>query len=320
MTEETGFDLRRFRDCLSQFATGVTVVTMRNADRTRLGLTANSFSSVSLDPPLVLWSLNKESASFPAFQESGHYAINVLGADQMDLSNLFASRAEDKFAGVDTREGEFGSPLIEGAVAWFECRNEIMYEGGDHLIFVGHVERFDHAERPALLFVAGRYGVPARHPKAKMKAPAIPEAPDESRRFMDDGLMPLLIRATENVVTPYHAEMEDIGVPVAEARTYARVSQKDGITIEEIVETTTLDAAQVTANAERMESDGLLDVKRDGAMVRLGLTKAGWERHSQLMARQDRYEEEVLAGYGADEIDVLKSVLRTLIYRTRNND
>ena len=301
---------------MGRFVTGVTVVTGRNADGTLLGLTADSFGSVSLDPPLVQWSLDKQSSSLPAFQASNHYAINVLGANQMDISDQFASRAEDKFAGVDYRAGVTGCPLIEDAVAWIECRNEIMSEGGDHLIFIGQVEHFGHTEHPALLLFGGNYGVPARHPKVAMKAPSFPEASEVGRHFMDDALMPLLIRAVENVVYPYRDTMENSGVPVAEARTFARVSQKDGITFEEIVETTTLDTAEVIANAERMERDGLLDLKREGGTVRLGLTEAGWERHSLLMARQDLYEEEVLAGYDAEEINVLKSVLRTLIYRT----
>jgi flavin reductase (DIM6/NTAB) family NADH-FMN oxidoreductase RutF len=140
------------------FATGVTIVTARAADGGVVGLTANSFNSVSLDPPLVLWSLSRAAASLAAFSKGSHYAINVLAADQKALAERFAMRVADRFAGVDFDEGAGGAPLLHGAAATFECFNRSRYEEGDHVIFVGEVERCAHrAGATPLLFHGGRY-------------------------------------------------------------------------------------------------------------------------------------------------------------------
>ena len=147
-----------FRAALGMFATGVTIVTARGADGTLVGLTANSFNSVSLSPPLVLWSLARRAGSMPAFRAGSHYAINILAADQHALAERFASKVGDRFAGVAWREGTAGAPLIEGAAAVFECFNRSRYEEGDHVIFVGEVERCTHrAGAQPLIFHGGRY-------------------------------------------------------------------------------------------------------------------------------------------------------------------
>ena len=152
------FSAREFRDALGMFATGVTIVTARNAQGQPIGLTANSFNSVSLEPPLVLWSLSRAAASMPAFANGSHYAINVLAADQKALAERFASRGIDRFAGVEHRSGISGAPLLEGAAATFECFNRSRYEEGDHVIFVGEVERCQHhGGMSPLLFHGGRF-------------------------------------------------------------------------------------------------------------------------------------------------------------------
>ena len=153
-----GMDSPQFRAALSMFATGVTIVTARSADGGFVGLTANSFNSVSLDPPLVLWSLGRRAGSMPVFARGSHYAINILASDQMALAQRFATRDIDRFAGVPWREGAGGAPVLDGVVAAFECANRSQYEEGDHVIFVGEVERC--SARPGaqpLIFHGGRY-------------------------------------------------------------------------------------------------------------------------------------------------------------------
>ena len=147
-----------FRTALGMFATGVTIVTARDADGQRVGLTANSFASVSLSPPLVLWSLSRRAGTVPAFSSGSHYAINILGADQHALAQRFASREPDRFDGLALREGAGGAPIIEGAVAVFECFNRSRYEEGDHIIFVGEVERCERRVGASpLIFHGGRF-------------------------------------------------------------------------------------------------------------------------------------------------------------------
>jgi flavin reductase (DIM6/NTAB) family NADH-FMN oxidoreductase RutF len=151
-------DSQQFRAALGMFATGVTIVTVRSADGGLVGLTANSFNSVSLDPPLVLWSLAQRAGSMPVFTRGSHYAINILAADQKELAQRFAMRDIDRFAGVAWREGAGGAPVLDGAAAVFECANRSRYEEGDHVIFVGEVERC--TARPGaqpLIFHGGRY-------------------------------------------------------------------------------------------------------------------------------------------------------------------
>lgn len=150
-------DPRAFRNALGQFATGVTVITTLDGDGNNIGMTANSFSSVSLDPMLVLWSIAKNSASFAAFNEARHFAIHVLHAGQRHLSTQFASRCEDRFAGIETQFGRGGIPLLTEYSALFQCDTEARYEGGDHLILVGRVIEFDHRPVAPLIFHAGRY-------------------------------------------------------------------------------------------------------------------------------------------------------------------
>ncbi|WP_428420904.1 flavin reductase family protein [Methylibium sp.] len=152
------FTAAHFRSALGMFATGVTIVTARTAEGQRVGLTANSFNSVSLAPPLVLWSLSRSAGTMPAFARGSHYAINILAADQRELAERFASKTADRFAGVAWREGGSGAPLIEGAAAVFECFNRSQYEEGDHIIFVGEVERCSVSTGATpLIFHGGRY-------------------------------------------------------------------------------------------------------------------------------------------------------------------
>jgi flavin reductase (DIM6/NTAB) family NADH-FMN oxidoreductase RutF len=152
------FSSQEFRTALGMFATGVTIVTARTTEGSVIGLTANSFNSVSLDPPLVLWSLAKAAASLPAFRGGSHYAINVLAADQKALAERFALKGADRWAGVSFIEGMGGAPLLTGAAATFECFNRSRYDEGDHVIFVGEVERCSW--RPGaspLLFHGGQF-------------------------------------------------------------------------------------------------------------------------------------------------------------------
>ncbi|MEP6587184.1 MAG: flavin reductase family protein [Polaromonas sp.] len=152
------FSPKEFRASLAMFATGVTIVTARTPAGDLVGLTANSFNSVSLNPPLVLWSLSQAASSMAALSTGSHYAINILAADQKALAERFASRREDRWLDVPFTEGVCGAPLLTGAAATFECFNRSRYEEGDHVIFVGEVERCGHRAGAApLLFHGGRF-------------------------------------------------------------------------------------------------------------------------------------------------------------------
>ena len=152
-------DQREYRNAVGCFATGVTIVTTLDQDGEKVGITANSFSSLSLDPPLILFCIDAKINSFQAFEASSHFNINVLREDQMDISNIFARSSDDKWEGVEHRYGENGCPTFDGSIAVLECDKHAIYEGGDHLIMVGQVTKMDYDDddcRP-LLYYKGAY-------------------------------------------------------------------------------------------------------------------------------------------------------------------
>lgn len=151
------FDKRDLRNALGSFGTGVTVVTSGNNQSRLVGVTANSFSSVSLDPPIVLWSLGSASPSLDVFDTSGRFVINILSLQQIDLSKRFSSNVPDKFEGVDFSEGLEGLPVISNCVATIECKTIQRSVVGDHVLFLGQVEKYTYETKPTLLFCQGNY-------------------------------------------------------------------------------------------------------------------------------------------------------------------
>ena len=147
----------RFREVLGRFATGVTVVTGVD-DGEPVGLTCQSFTSVSLEPPLVLFVPARTSRAWPRIERAGAFCVNVLGAGQEPLSEIFASRGADKFAGIDWRPGATGSPVLEGGIAWLDCTLHAVHDGGDHLVVLGRVRDLGmRGDAEPLLYVEGRY-------------------------------------------------------------------------------------------------------------------------------------------------------------------
>lgn len=156
----SGLDPRRLRDAFGRFATGVAVVTTLTAEGKREGVTVNSFTSVSLDPALALYSLRNEAPSLPGFRTAPHFAVSVLSADQIALSNHFARPRPDKFAGIEFEDGIGGCPLLKGALASFECAREQVVAAGDHTILIGRILRVDYTDQRPLLYVGGQYSTP----------------------------------------------------------------------------------------------------------------------------------------------------------------
>lgn len=153
----TAIDGKTLRQTLGRFATGVTIVTCLDGAGERVGLTANSFSALSLEPPLVLWSLRQSSPSLPAFRAAPHFAVNVLAQSQVDLSRRFASPTADKFAHGVWSAGRGGAPVLSGAAAVFECAQVQTQEAGDHLLVIGRVLALADLAAPPLLFHGGHY-------------------------------------------------------------------------------------------------------------------------------------------------------------------
>lgn len=157
MSESITSAAKQLRNAFGEFATGVTVITTRGADGGDYGLTANSFTSVSLEPPLLLWCLDNHSDCYDAFDSAGHFAVHVLTEDQLDLSNLFAKKGADKFSGLDLERGPGDIPLIKEFAARFVCQSTRSYTEGDHVIHLGQVLDFSVNNGSPLLFHRGQY-------------------------------------------------------------------------------------------------------------------------------------------------------------------
>jgi len=191
MAQQRDFDPREFRGALGAFPTGVTVITTRDGDGARVGITANSFNSVSLDPPMVLFGLARSARSLSAFNQAEHWAVHILSAGQEALSNRFAKSGVDKFAGVEIEEGIAGLPLLAGCAARMQCRTAFRYEGGDHIIFVGEVLALDRSEATPLVFHAGKYALATR----KSASLSLSQAATGEAGFDENFLGYLLARA-----------------------------------------------------------------------------------------------------------------------------
>jgi flavin reductase (DIM6/NTAB) family NADH-FMN oxidoreductase RutF len=157
-SDTSAIDPRDFRNALGTFATGVTIITAMAADGKPYGLTCNSFASVSLNPPLVLWSLGMFSNGLSTFQNASHFVVNILGESQQELANKFAKSSGEKFAGVEWTPGLGNAPVLADSVANFQCRAANRYYGGDHIIFLGAVEAYAYNRKEPLLFARGGYG------------------------------------------------------------------------------------------------------------------------------------------------------------------
>ncbi|MBW7970046.1 flavin reductase family protein [Bradyrhizobium sp. BR 10289] len=157
-SDSSSIDPRDFRNALGAYGTGVTIITATAADGKPYGITCNSFASVSLNPPLVLWSLGIYSSSLTVFQNASHFTVHVLGTSQQALANRFAKSSEDKFAGVGWTPGLGNAPVLAQSVANFQCRSVNRYYGGDHVIFLGAVEAYAYNTGEPLLFARGTYG------------------------------------------------------------------------------------------------------------------------------------------------------------------
>lgn len=307
MSQSDQFDVRDFRRALSQFPTGVTVITTLDGEKRPVGVTASSFNSVSIDPPLVLWSIDKGSNSLETYRTAEHFAVNVLSTEQVALSNRFASRGEDKFQGVEYSDGVGGSPLFPEYAAQFECKTWAVYEGGDHLILVGEVLEYRYADvNQPLVFARGSYAVSSVHPEM-----ARTNDSEASSEFVS-GYLLYLLRENYNRHSQalYKSLKEECGVSPEEWRVLAVLSGQ--------VSVSTSDLAGLVMQPE----DALLEQlswmsERQQMLVlngdRVSLTESGKAAAQRLLEIAKMHEQEVLSSFSDTQVEQLKSVLRSTL-------
>lgn len=302
-------DLAAYRRCLSQFATGVTVVTARTTEGQLVAMTANSFSSVSLDPPLVSWSVKRTSQSFAAFETAPSFAINILASDQIELSRHFGKSGDDKFDGVEWSPGIDGVPLLTGAAAAIECRCAQHHDGGDHLIMLGSVQRFSLCEREVLLFVQGRYGVARDHPARAARIPHL--AADQGNAGPINELMPgLLYRAYGALSTDIEKVQRAEGFTHAEGRILGAIATYPGRTLESLLPELYLATSVAEDGVVKLAAEDLVNIDAGDAMA---LTEEGQRRLKKLIDATIEQEAEKLEGITPQELDTTRRVLRHLI-------
>ena len=305
-------DARAFRNALGQFATGVTIVTACGDSGEHVGATVSSFNSVSLDPPLVLWSLDKGAYSRAAFESSTHFAVHILMLEQAELARRFAQRGSDKFACVDCVPGLGGVPLIGECAACFECETRHRYDGGDHVIFVGEVKRFKHVAGAPLVFHGGVFA------EARLLAGRpIDAAVDEvTGRFGPDFLCYLLARAHFQTYRPLAAEFERAGITETEYFVLSMLCIRDGLTCTNLA--SLLDHtghAPTLQDLAAMAARKLVTVAagEDGP---IHITDTGRRTYVVVLSTDGRIATKALAGFNPREIAEFAGYLKRVVHNT----
>jgi len=307
---ETVFETKDFRRALSQFPTGVTVITTVDKSGNPIGVTASSFNSVSIDPALVLWSIDKGANSLAAFESAEHFVVNVLGRDQVNTSNNFASRGEDKFKDADYHAGVGGCPVLNDYAAQFECNTWATYEGGDHLILVGEVVQYRYRDgTEPLVFSRGSYAVSNQHPNIVSSKAAT--KPDTGSDFVSDYLLYLLREAYQSFGSNLYPKLQqECGVTAEEWRILACMINRPVIEIGELTGIVMQPEVGLRQTADWLIGKGHLEYQ-DTDTLRITEEGAAVARKMQQIAIAE--EVDLLALLSKESSQEIKSSLRIII-------
>lgn len=298
------FDAKDFRRALGKFPTGVTVMTTRDAEGAPVGMTASSFNTLSIEPALVLWSIDKSAWSLEAFTRGQAFAINILRNDQIEISNRFARRGEDKFAGIRTRDDQHGSPLLHGTAAWFSCKTWNVYEGGDHFIVVGEVTDYSYEENvSSLVFHNGRYAIPETHPAVQAPTDSM-----EARGFLGDYLLFQLRQTLNAYASDFYPRLSHFGVTAEEWRVLTLLADGEAMEQEQISRFVSQPLKELADTGEWLKEKGLLEIEAS----RFRLTGKGQQLARQLLDKAIEHEQKVMSHLSSEQQKALKESLRLL--------
>jgi 3-hydroxy-9,10-secoandrosta-1,3,5(10)-triene-9,17-dione monooxygenase reductase component len=305
------FDPQRFRQALGAFTTGVTIITTVDANGADVGMTANSFNSLSLTPPMVLWSLGRTSTNIDVFLQAKHFVVHILATDQDALAARFSQKGIDRFAGLKLGRGPDGIPLLEGAAARFDCRTAFQYEGGDHVIFVGEVLAFEHWEREPLVFKRGRFALAVG---SKTAPPAAVEL-QQPGAFSQDFLVYLLGRAYHQLYARIKPELTRRQLEDAEYFALSLLGVRDGLTAAELDAMVAYTGTRISSQvAQRLERLGLVSASQPGD--RLHLTEGGRRAVIELLAVAEAAGADGEKALDPSESRVLRQLLTSVIEST----
>lgn len=303
MSSATPFDPRQFRRALGNFACGVTIVTAIDADGNKVGVTANSFNSVSLDPPLILWSLDKRSSAWETFQAAQHFTVNILASDQIELSNGFARPADDKYAGISFRQGFGGAPVFDGCSGNFQCSLFEHIDAGDHWILIGKVEVFEDFGRAPLLYHQGGYAMVIPHPQGAKpnQDPAAP-APYLLDTRLGENVFYLMIQAVNASHPRFVQEQQKLGLHNIESRLLMVLESAPDADLQTAI---SMPPTEVEDAMTRLQAKGYLDGQQ--------VTAAGHAKLEALWNVVQSAQDELLDGLSEGEINVFKKALKHIL-------
>ncbi len=313
------FTSRDLRNALGEFTTGVTIITCQDESKQPIGVTANSFSALSLEPPLVLWSLAKKSASLKAFSTHGYFAVNILNQSQQDLAFKFSRPSEDRFAQVDYTLGSHKLPLFKGALAKFVCKTSQVIEQGDHILFIGEVLELipnDSASRATepLIFSRGKFAEISPEGVAPAAHADIDETHDTS--FYKDYLPYLLARSANDSAGHFHSRLKDYGLNMLSWRVLASLSDGQAWTVNDLCKVSVAKQPTVSKLLDRLEAQRW--IKRasgedDARKVMVTLTRTGLSKIAPVIKAAQGYGETLSGRLTATELTRLKTTLRKLM-------
>lgn len=306
----TAFDSRAFRRALGNFATGVTVVTAADAQGNLVGVTANSFNSVSLDPPLILWSLDKRSSSLAVFEAASHFAVNILAADQIDLSNNFAKPKEDRFAGICYQAGEGGAPVLADCSACFQCETHQILDGGDHWIMLGKVVAFDDCGRSPLLYHQGAYSMVLPHTRMTRREEGQPPSSHFQGR-LSHNLYYLMTQALRAYQGSYQPRQLSSGLRTSEARMLMVLENDAGLNLADLQREVAMPAREIDEAVANLKRKGLVCDSEAAGHVRL--TIAGIDQTEGLWSIAREQQDKVFGEFSEEQIATFKTVLQAVI-------
>ena len=302
----------QFRRALGNFATGVTIMTAQNAAGEKVGVTANSFNSVSLDPPLILWSIDKRSSSFSVFEQATHFAVNVLSGSQIELSNKFARKNTDKFEGTQFHLGAGLAPVLENCSAVFECERHQIIEGGDHWIIVGKVVNFSDEGRSPLLYHQGAYSSVMPHPSLASNLDVELDTDLESHAYRErlyNNAGYLMSRAIQGYLKRYTPKQSTSGLRTSEARLLMVLASETASSAEELVRDVAVPLLEIERATEILAQHSLL-TQTDNFFA---ITEKGKETAKHLFDIAEGHQDEVFQHYSAQEKTVFFKILKDLI-------
>ncbi|MBT8765438.1 p-hydroxyphenylacetate 3-hydroxylase reductase component [Metapseudomonas boanensis] len=305
---EPSFDSRAFRRALGNFATGVTVVTAATPAGAKAGVTANSFNSVSLEPPLVLWSIDKRSSSLEVFEQASHFAVNILAADQIDLSNQFARPREDKFDGIIYEKGVGGAPLFADCAARFQCEMHQQVDGGDHWILIGKVVAFDDFGRSPLLYHQGAYSMVLPHTRMTQKVEG--QAPFSAfQGRLSHNLYYLMTQAVRSYQADYQPKQLSTGLRTSEARMLMVLETDAGLSLCSLQREVAMPRREIEEAVAILKRKGMVADAEDGYI----LTPAGQDQAEALWRIAREQQEKVFAQFSDEQVEAFKVMLKAVI-------